>query len=392
MARQDRKVIKYRKRININIGFVVFSVILIYLTAYIIMYFARDKITIYEVITGKNATSSNKTYKALILRDEQVVNTTSSGYLNYYLREGDRASVNSSVYSIDESGTVNKLLESANEDGEKLIQEDDEVAIRDLLSNLTIEENNYDFSYIYNYKMDIEALVLQSINLSNINTIISSNTSNVPFIINKAIRTGIVAYYTDGYEQKQESSLIKSDFSTENYKKTSYSSGDLIETGSPVYKSINSENWTLYYELSSEEEALYKEDTRMKIKVVKDNNTLVGDFSIIYINSIPYAKLILNQYMKEYVSERFLEIKIIGKETTGLKIPKTSILKKDFFLIPKEFRENGANSKDLGFYKEVFDEDKNTYTIEFISPDIYSANDLHYFVSTSKDFKAGDRL
>ena len=53
---------------------------------------------------------NNKQYTGLILREEQVRNAQNNGYINYYLREGKRASVGTRIYSLDETGHLDSLL------------------------------------------------------------------------------------------------------------------------------------------------------------------------------------------------------------------------------------------------------------------------------------------
>lgn len=74
----------------------------------IFAYFRRDKVQFYEVVEG--GIVNNKQYTGLILRDEQVRNAQNSGYINYYLREGKRASVGTRIYSLDETGRLDSLL------------------------------------------------------------------------------------------------------------------------------------------------------------------------------------------------------------------------------------------------------------------------------------------
>ena len=81
----NRKVVKYRRRRHINVGMIVFAAVLIYISIYMAVYITRDKVSIYEVVEGKNAGITNKSYTGLILRDEFVANAEASGYLNYFV-------------------------------------------------------------------------------------------------------------------------------------------------------------------------------------------------------------------------------------------------------------------------------------------------------------------
>ena len=95
--------------------------------------------------------------------------------------------------------------------------------------------------------------------------------------------------------------------------------------------------------------------------------------------------------MSTYVKDRFLELQIVEKQTEGLKIPKTSVVEKDFYTIPVAFAGRGGDSVDLGFFKKTYDENQNE-SIVFVTPTIYKATDEFYYIDTSDDspLKEGD--
>ena len=74
-----------------------------------------SSLTLYRILTsspvaeyevGQGTIATNHVYHGLILRDETVVYAGQSGYINYYLKNGAKASVNDVVYSIDTSGEL----------------------------------------------------------------------------------------------------------------------------------------------------------------------------------------------------------------------------------------------------------------------------------------------
>ena len=75
---------KYRKPLNINIGMVIFAAIFIYVCICISMYFKSNHIRPYEVREGSLA--SDKLYTGIVLRNETIVDASSGGYINYYIR------------------------------------------------------------------------------------------------------------------------------------------------------------------------------------------------------------------------------------------------------------------------------------------------------------------
>ena len=57
-AKKTKKIIRYKKPININIGTIIFLFIFVYLVIIVFNYFSKDKIHIYEVVEGSLARNS----------------------------------------------------------------------------------------------------------------------------------------------------------------------------------------------------------------------------------------------------------------------------------------------------------------------------------------------
>ncbi len=389
--RNNRRVVKYRKRRNINIGVLIFACIFIYFVIYIAMFLTRDRISVYEVVYGQTAESSNKFYEGLIIRDETPFYAPSAGYLNCFVREGEKVAVGSTVYTIDENGNITELLQETLAESDTLT-DDNYASIKNMISDFTLKYSDTNFDSVYDFKVDIDAALLEYVNLNAINDIIGSMSAESLALFNmvKAEQSGIIAYYVDGYEDKSVEGLTTTDFNKEAYVKTTNKSNDLVAAGSPIYKTINSEKWDIVIPLSDEDVKKYFEDTRIKIRFQEDNITAVGDFEIMYINGQAYGRISLEQYMVRYASERFINIQIVEDQIEGLKIPKTALVTFDFYIIPEKFATYGGNTSDAGFLVEKYDEDGNV-SVEYINPMIYEFKDGYYYVST-EDFSSGQNL
>lgn len=388
--KKKTKVLKYKKRRVPNIGLIVFVAIFAYITIYMVMYFTRDRVSIYEVVYGKNADVTNKTYTALILRDETNVMAETSGYINYYIKSGERVAVGETVYSLDESGKIQEYLADYAETLE--LTEGDYEQIRQYISDFTANYSDNDFSSVYDFKIDLSSLLLEFANMNAINEKLTefAGTEGYNYTINQSTKSGIVEYYNDGYEGKLVTDINASDFDNTDYKRKTNTAGSLVEAGTPAYKVINAEQWHVLIPLSADEAAARAEDTRMKIKFTEDGTTVVGDFSVITQNDCTFGMVTLDKYMIEYASQRYSEIQIVEDEVEGLKIPKTSIVKKNFFVVPKNFSVIGGDSDETGFSKEVVDEN-NQKTIKFIAPEIYYADEENYYID-DENIKKGDIL
>ena len=117
--KKGSNVINYNHRkasMNFNIGMLIFCHDLLSTLCFTVYsYMTKEKIQFYEVTDGSIV--DDKSYTGIILRQETTQYADSAGAINYYVREGKRASVGTSIYSIDERGTVSALMEEQNQGG-----------------------------------------------------------------------------------------------------------------------------------------------------------------------------------------------------------------------------------------------------------------------------------
>ena len=129
----NRKVTKYPRNINnINIGMIFFAVMAIYIIISVITYFRRDHMVGYEVKEG--SLSTNNIYDAVALRTEEIVESDTAGYVNYFATEGGRVAVGNLVYTVDESGQLLEYLKSQGSE-EVSLSEDDLAELRPQIVN-----------------------------------------------------------------------------------------------------------------------------------------------------------------------------------------------------------------------------------------------------------------
>ena len=58
--------------------------------------------------------------------------------------------------------------------------------------------------------------------------------------------------------------------------------------------------------------------------------------------------------MVTFCTDRFLDVELITEEEEGLKIPNSSIVQKEFFLVPEDYVVQGGNSSSFGVMKETY--------------------------------------
>lgn len=92
-----------------------------------------------------------------------------------------------------------------------------------------------------------------------------------------------------------------------------------------------------------------------------------------------FVKLTFNNSMVTFCTDRFIDIELILEDETGLKIPNSAIIEKEFFIVPKEYVTKGGNSSNYGVMLETYGED-GTATTEFIETNIYGETEEEYYL------------
>ena len=389
-SRDNNKVVKYRKPLNLNIGMIIFAAIFVYIIICVFGYFTQKHIVPYEVTAG--SLSTNNIYRGIALREEEIVTANQAGYINYYAREGERVGVGNLVYTLDESGRLAEYLGEANSGENSLSRED----LSELKSEISGFANNFDkenFSQVYDFKYDVRGTILKLANaniLKNIDTINSSGMSELVTFC-RAPQTGVVVYSIDNYEDLTLEQFTKDLYDTRNYEKTQLISNELIAGGDPVYKLCRSEDWALVIQLD-EEKALELEELKVvKVKFLKNQYTSWAEVSrYTNVEGDIFVKLSFTNSMITFCTDRFLDIELITEDEKGLKIPNSSIVEKEFFIVPKEYVIKGGNSNNYGVMRETYAED-GTVTTEFVATAIYNETDTDYYLDDSQ-LRIGDYI
>lgn len=377
--KQNNKVVSFRRPPNGgNIGVVIFASIFIYIIICVFMYFTQKHIESYQVKMG--SLSSNNVYKGIALRDEEIITATKSGYINYYAREGQRVGVGNLVYTIDESGKLADYL-NTNGEGTSLTDKD----LSELKTEVLGFVNSFDheeFTSVYDFKNSVQGMVqkLSSANiLDNIDKINSSGVSELVSLCT-APATGIVVFSTDGYEQLQLEDMTEDLFDTKKYEKTQLINNELVASGDPVYKISGNEDWSIVIPVDADKEKELLDAEYVNVKFLKNQDTSWGKVSS-YTNADGdiFVMLTFTNSMVTFCTDRFIDVELILEDEAGLKIPNSSIVEKEFFIVPKDYVTKGGNSNNLGVMRQTYTED-GTATVEFIETNIYNETEEEYFI------------
>ncbi len=388
--RNSENIRKYRKPLNINIGLIIFSIIFIYIIICVFLYFTTNHIIGYEVNMG--TLSVENVYKGIAIRNETIVNSDYSGYINYYAREGEKVGVNNLVYSVDESGKLSETLNPDIASGENSLTDENISELKTDILSFTSTYSNKTYGDVYDFKYDIQGTVLKLSNANTLESINSLSDNSLSGMVNfgRAKNDGIVSYNIDGYETLKESDISADTFNTDNYKKKQLISNDLVSKGDPVYKLCTSENWKIIIPIDEKRAAELTEDPYVNVKFLKNQQESWATATVINNKDGQYAELAFNNSMITFCADRFIDLELEYTEESGLKIPLSSIVEKEFFLVPKDYITKGGDGTSDGFMRESYAEDGSVST-EFVATTIYNSTDEDYYVDDSS-LKIGDYI
>lgn len=382
---------KIRKPLNINIGMLIFATILFYVIVCVVMSFQTKHIAPYEVKEGSLA--ANYTYRGLALREETVVYADRAGYVNYYLRESGRAAKGDLVYTIDETGTLNEYLKDT-EFEETALSDAELTLMRNEIVEFMHDFDPRDFSSAYDFKYSMKNTVLKMANDMLIENLSNMSTQDISDLVTfrYAPDTGIVTFWTDGLEGMDSSMVTSEMFNKETYEKRQMLSNELVTEGDPVYKLSTDENWKILIPVEAAFGAQLLEEEYVKVRFLKNQLESWGEVELVVgADGNNYAALHFTNSMVTFATDRFVDIELILNDEVGLKIPNSSIVNREFFLIPDVYMTEGGDGT-LGVIRESYSEEGNVYS-EFVETEVYSYDEesQEYYLDIAV-LNAGDNL
>lgn len=388
--KKNRKIVPYRKSLNVNVGVIIFAIIFIYLAFSVTAYLRKDRIQFYEVAEGSIVSSHD--YEGLILREEQVKTSPGAGYINLYLREGKRAGVGARVYSLDETGGLKELIEESRSGDGTAISAENISDLRKQLDSFVLSFDDENFLSLYDSRYDLENSVMEYSSfgaVEQLDRLAAEKGVNFQQITSDV--SGVVSYAIDSYEGMRPEDVEAASFDRSSYEKKTSQSGAMVDGGTPVYKIVTSQDWCILFQMTEEERQEYQDRETLTVRFPDDSLTVTADYTAMTgKDGATYGRLDFSKYMEQFISDRFVRFEVVEDETAGLKIPISAVTEKDFYLIPLEYGTKGGDSSDDGFNKEVYSETGTS--VVFTPATIYYSDDEYYYVDAGEggEFKSGD--
>lgn len=367
--KRNRKVVKMKRRssrlFGLFLGFIAVAIVVLFIQS-----FTQEHVSIYEVTQTQIA--DNENLRGIVLREESLVEAKEDGYVNYYVGEGSKLALSTTVYSSSEDANASTAITNVDTSDVTLSDEDTQ-NIRNTIAGFREDFDLSKYSSInsFRYNIDNTLLELSDVSLSkSLQKLKKESGEDGAFQLVKAANTGIISFTTDGLEDLSVDTIKKSDFAEMTDSSKQIRTNQLIKAGSPVYRIVTSEKWSIVIPLTKEQYVKIAKKGNISVKIKKDNITMTPVVQEFMSDGKYYANLVFDKYMIRYLNNRYLDVEIEFNNASGLKIPVSSILKKKCYVVPKEYISEGANSTQKGVAQVVYSDSGQT-KISFVPTEIY---------------------
>lgn len=349
-----------------NIGLLIFGVIFIYLIVTVFTYLTKDHIVRYEVREG--SILKDNSYSGLVLREEMIIPAAAGGYLNYYASEGSKVAVGQNIYTL--SNEKIPYDDNAVPSEEAVLDQEDTAQF--LLQTQNFVEN-YDpnhFSETYSLKTGLESILQNNSSVGKqayLDSLIQAG-SIAGMSLFQTPDDGIIQFSQDGYEGLTADQVTLDHLQKKNYSRQEFTNNQEMQAGDPVCRLITSESWQMITVLSADTAKilLESEAKSVKLKMLKDNENIWAGIRIEKKDNAYVAYLTFDHSMIRYAGDRYLDFELILEDQSGLKIPKSAVVDKKFYIVPTDYITESGKTNETGVLKK-----KRKNTTEFIAADVY---------------------
>lgn len=388
MASKKNKSInitRYKNKQELNIGIFVFAIIFIYLVITILAYVTSKHVSVYEVREG--SILKDTSYTGIILRDETTINAETDGYINYFMSQNSKVKTGTNIYTISADKLSEEKVSTESADATLSAADQDSLILK--MQNFNLSFDSQDFSQTSALKSEIDTTLQKAANqtkTAQLDALLSSD-AGAGLTVFQTPTDGVFSLNVDGYEDLTLDTLNIKDLDKTNYSEKTLQNNRKIKSGESAYKLITTNNWSIVVALSKADAKQLKDTTYVKTRIENSSETIGANFKLIDNNGTYWGVLSYTRSMIQYVEKRYVNVELILEDESGLKIPKTAVLKKSFYVVPASYITQGGNSSSTG----VLVQKDNGNVTEFVKADIYQRSEDMVYLDPNT-FKEGDIL
>ena len=344
---------------------VVFAIVALYLMGQLFLLASRrSEVDVETVAYGTIDTP--QIYEGLVLRKEYVVNSSRTGQPFYQYSQGDYISKGSVVCVVKETGATEKLetkLEQIDKDilksqktradlsafSEDIARLENSVSRTvDAYAGRAMQEN---VSYMYTMKSQVASFMDQrneiwlTENVEGLSQLTAEKNSYEKQLAQSqsavsAGQAGVLCLSYDGLEEQYHPGMAKDVTKKEiGSAKVQYiSKAKGINQGDPLFKIVESNEWSIVVYLPNAETALWAVSDSKRLNMIADDK-VVQIRALIKSMEVgeKETKVVFTSYehMEQFIEDRTVSFSLDGAVQEGLKVPSGAIVEKALLRIPR---------------------------------------------------------
>ncbi|MCR5766957.1 MAG: hypothetical protein K6G45_00500 [Lachnospiraceae bacterium] len=373
------------------IGAGILILIFIYLVINVLIYRSKKQVSVFDVQAQSIGYSTK--FSGICLRNENLVNSEASGYLNYYIGNGCRVAKNGIVYSVDSSDKIYNSLSASYEDTK--LSSDEISRVKNIIASRMRDYNGSDLSWVHGFENSINTIVYEMINdnvLASALEMRDSDSSSTGFVTYRSDKSGVISYYSDDYTGFTADNITADTFNASDKEMHNLRTAGLVAAGTPVYRICADDNWSVIVKVT---EAFYVnnlEKRQATVYINNDNSPLSGDLRLFMTGSDYFAEISFDRYMTRFINDRFVNVEFDVKEDMGLKIPLSAIYKKGYYLVPLTMFVAAEGYNGYVLRKEVYDASTGVTDYVNIYPEKYYSDGYYAYIDMDGQLAEGDYL
>ncbi|MBR5339525.1 MAG: hypothetical protein IK150_05510 [Lachnospiraceae bacterium] len=330
-----------RQRYPVTFVTVVFALVLVFFLVQGIILMNHHSVRAYNVgMPGSDNVAG--TYRGMILREERVIRASYDGYVNFFQTNGEWVQKGGYLATLDRDGNAAEKIR-ARFYGMDVLSAGSIQKIRSVLKNAADLADPSDFSKVYEARANVEETILAALVKDSGSDYAEIFQEGVYETLN-APASGFFLNWTDGYESVSETALQKKSFDPEQYEVSTVREGSRVASGETVLKIAPDNQFRLVFPLSEGDLRILSGRKRITIRM-PDGLELAGAFSLSNdADGNPLGVVFFQKYGGNYLSSRFVEFNILDASVTGYKIPESSIVTKNFFVVPEKMLGSAGSS------------------------------------------------
>lgn len=382
---QRRRSKSTKNVVPFHIATIIFGIIFLYMGLQVLLYISKEKISLYEV--EKSTLTQDNTCEGMILRKETVVRAKKSGYVSYYLPDGERVAKGMPVCFTSVDHVVMQQNTVETEAMSRRVMQEMESS---LVQFQRIYANERFFE-AHNLWQKLEELVFDAQLEQNEESLNQAKIAG--HTVHQASKSGILSYTLDGLEQKKQSEITTQDFVKEQIEKKNLRKNKKIKQNQVLYKLITTENWRVILQLSKEQaQKIQQEDGVIEIKFPKNQQKIKTAIRCYQREDAYFGEIQLDRYMNDFIEDRFIDLELLFDTAEGFKIPRSAVGKKRFYCVPLSYLVYDK-SGEKGLLKEVYQNGK--IGEQFVTLSQYDQDNVYAYIEVAEkkkenEIQAGD--